>query len=258
MPVGRERELAAATAALRAAGCVAAEEEATELVELAAGDLERLRLLLERRCAGEPFAWLVGSVRFCSETVLVHPGVYVPRWQSEPLARRAVQCLPEDGVAIDLCAGSGAIAKVLATARPRARVVACELDERAAACATANGVEVYCGDLFAPLPDGLERRVDVVVGVVPYVPSPALALLPRDTLAFESPLSYDGGPEGTDVLRRVVLGSPRFLRPGGTLLLELGGDQAAVLEGDLACQGFVDVTVLLDEDDDARGVEAIF
>jgi len=245
-------------ALLASAGFVAAGEEAAELVTCAAGDGDQLKRLVARRLAGEPLAWITGRVSFCGVDILVHPGVYVPRWQSEPLARRAVQCLPEDGVAIDLCAGSGAIAKVLATARPRARVVACELDERAAACATANGVEVYCGDLFAPLPDGLERRVDVVVGVVPYVPSPALALLPRDTLAFESPLSYDGGPEGTDVLRRVVLGSPRFLRPGGTLLLELGGDQAAVLEGDLACQGFVDVTVLLDEDDDARGVEAIF
>jgi release factor glutamine methyltransferase len=177
--------------------------------------------------------------------IRVDPGVYVPRRQSEPLARRSVERLPEAGTAIDLCTGSGAIAKTLIANRPGARVVASDIDERAVACAAANGVEVYLGDLFAPLPSTLEGRVDVVVGVAPYVPTPALQLLPSDTFAFESPLSYDGGPDGTGILRR-----------GGALLLELGGDQADALGDDLAPLGYVDVIVLTDEDGDARGIEA--
>src|SRR6202011_4369062 len=106
------------------------------------------------------------------------------------------------------------------------------------------GVEVYRGDLFAPLPSSLEGRVDVVVGVVPYVPTPALPLLQRDTFAFESRLAYDGGPDGTEILRRVLRDSPRFLRQGGALLLELGGEQADTLRDDLARLGYVDVSVL--------------
>jgi release factor glutamine methyltransferase len=140
--------------------------------------------------------------------------------------------------------------------RPRARVVACDLDERAVACAAANGVEVYRGDLFAPLPDRLEGRVDVVVGVVPYVPTSALPQLQRDTFTFESPLSYDGGPDGTEILRRVLRDSPRFLRRGGALLLELGGEQAERLREDLARLGYIDVHALRDEEGDLRGVEA--
>ena len=120
-------------------------------------------------------------------------------------------------------------------------MVGCDLDERAVACATANGVEAYRGDLFAPLPRALEGGVDVVVGVVPYVPTPDLPLLQRDTLAFESPLSYDGGRDGTEILRRVLADSPRFLRRGGALLLELGGDEAEALRGDLARLGYRDV-----------------
>ena len=140
--------------------------------------------------------------------------------------------------------------------RPGARVVASDLDERAVTCAAANGVEVYRGDLFAPLPRMLEGQVDVVVGVVPYVPTPALPLLQRDTFAFESPLSYDGGRDGTEILRRVLADSPRFLRRGGGLLLELGGRQADALADDLAALGYVDVSVLTDEDGDVRGIEA--
>ncbi len=173
-------------------------EEADELLARAAGDAELLDWLVERRLTGEPLAWITGSVSFYGLPIHVDPGVYVPRRQSEPLARRAVERLPATGIAIDVCTGAGAIAKTLTVHRPAARVVASDIDERAVACAAANGVEVYCGDLFVPLPRALEGRVDVVVGVVPYVPTPDLRLLQRDTFTFESPLSYDGGRDGTD------------------------------------------------------------
>jgi release factor glutamine methyltransferase len=246
----------ALAALLSGAGFVAAEEEADELLARAAGDAELLESLVGRRLTGEPLAWITGRVSFCGLEIRVDPGVYVPRRQSEPLARRAVERLPSRGAAVDLCTGSGAIAKTLMANRPGARVVASDIDEGAVACAAANGVGVYLGDLFAPLPRTLEGRVDVVLGVVPYVPTPALPLLPRDTFAFESQLSYDGGREGTGVLRRVLTDSPRFLRPGGSLLLELGGEQADALGDDLARLGYVGVAVLTDEDDDVRGIEA--
>src|SRR5439155_3749181 len=107
-----------------------------------------------------------------------------------------------------------------------------------------------------PVPRELEGCVDVVTAVVPYVPDGDLRLLQRDTFTFESALAYAGGADGTDVLRRVVAGAPRFLRRGGALLLELGGDEARRLEPDLARAGYGDVEVLLDEDGDLRGIEA--
>jgi release factor glutamine methyltransferase len=250
------QDRSALAALLSGAGFVAAQDEADELLARAGGDVELLNSLVGRRLTGEPLAWITGSVSFCGLEIRVDPGVYVPREQSEALARRAVERLPADGAAIDLCTGAGALARTLIAGRPGARVVASDLDERAVACATANGVEAYRGDLFAPLPGALRGGVDVVVGVVPYVPTPELALLQRDTLAFESPLSYDGGPDGTAILRRVVTESPRFLRRGGALLLELGGEQAGALGADLARLGYVDVGVLLDEDGDVRGIEA--
>ena len=96
----------------------------------------------------------------------------------------------------------------------------------------------------------------MVVAVVPYVPTPELPLLQRDTFSFESPLAYDGGADGTDVLRQVLRESTGFLRPGGALLLELGGKQADLLRGDLAGLGFVNVKILVDDEGDARGLEA--
>src|SRR5712691_2694366 len=251
-----QRDIKELAEQLSRAGFIAAEEEAHELVARAAGDSELLDPLVARRLTGEPLAWIIGKVSFCGIETRIDPGVYVPRWQSQPLARRAADRLPAGGVAIDLCTGSGALARTLMANRPGAHVVASDIDERAVACAAANGVAVYRGDLFGPLPRTLEGRVDVVVGVVPYVPTPSLPLLQRDTFAFESTLSYDGGLDGTDVLRRVLQESPRFLRRGGALLLELGGEQANALRDDLARLAFVDVGLLLDEDGDVRGIEA--
>jgi release factor glutamine methyltransferase len=247
-------DLVALTTLLENAGFVAADDEAEELLEAADGDPARLDALVARRLTGEPLAWITGTVSFCGVTVRVAPGVYVPRWQTELLAQRAVARLPDDGIAIDLCTGAGAIAAALAAHRPGARVVATDLDEQAVACARSKGVEAYAGDLFAPVPPSLAGTVAVVVAVVPYVPTPELPLLQRDTFTFETPLSYDGGPDGMALLRRVVAESPRFLRPGGALLLELGGEQAEALRPDLDAHGFREVRVILDEDGDVRGI----
>lgn len=253
MPAANDLEAIAAL--LADGGFVAPRAEARELLARAGGDPELAGALVARRLTGEPLAWITGTASFCGLEIHVDPGVYVPRRQSEPLARRAGGHLPANGTAIDLCTGSGAIARTLATRRPGARVVASDLDARAVACAEANDVEVYRGDLFEPLPRALEGSVDVIVAVVPYVPSSELAVLQRDTLAFESPLSYDGGRDGTDILRRVLATSPRFLRPGGALLLELGGEQADRLGDDIAHLGYGEPAVLVDEDGDARGIE---
>lgn len=241
-------------ARLAAAGCVAPEEEAAELLA-AATHPAHLDLLVARRTSGEPLAWVVGSVDFCGIRVTVPTGVYVPRWQTEPLARRAADLLPDDGVAVDLCTGAGAIACVLRGAHPSATVVATDIDPAAIACARENGVDARLGDLDQPLPAALLGTVDVLTSVVPYVPTDALAYLPRDVLAFEPRLALDGGPGGMRLLSSVVARSTRWLRPGGWLLLELGGDQATTVAGEMAVAGFVDITVLKDGDADPRWIE---
>jgi release factor glutamine methyltransferase len=254
---GRRRlDRGALTAALARAGFLAAADEADALLRRAAGDPALLAGLLHRRLDGEPLAWITGSVVFCGLRIDVDPGVYVPRPHTELLARRAARRLPAAGIAVDVCTGTGAVAKTLSAQRPRTRVLATDIDPRAVACATGNGVDAHRGDLFAPVPGALAGHVDVVTAVVPYVPTPELPLLQRDTFTFETPLAYDGGPDGTALLRRTIADGARFLRRGGALLLELGGDQAGAVADDLARAGYADVAVLADADGDVRGIEA--
>ncbi len=244
------------TEMLARAGCVAADEEAAELLAAADGERSTLLALVHRRLRGEPLAWVTGHATFGELVVAVAPWTYVPRWQSLELAARAAARLPERGRAIDLCTGSGVIAAALQLRRRSARVVGTDIDPGAVACARANGIEVRRGDLFDPVPSEFEGNTDVVVAVAPYVPTPALQYLPHDARWFEVPSHYHGGPDGTDVLRRVVAAAPRFLRPGGALLLELGGEQADVVGSQMRALGYGRIEVWADEDGDVRGIEA--
>jgi release factor glutamine methyltransferase len=231
---------------LAAAGCIAADEEAGMLREAAGGDARRLDAFVARRAAGEPVEWIVGWAPFCGLRVVVHPGVYVPSVQTEVLARRAAQLVRAGSVAVDLATGSGAVAMVLQAAGA-AEVVATELDPGAAACARSNGVDVFEGDLDDVLPSRFEGRVDVLTANVPYVPTGALRLLPKDVQDHEPRLALDGGPDGLDLVRRVLSIAPRWLRPGpGRVLIEIGPDQASA---------FPDLLHHRDEDGDVRAVE---
>jgi len=236
---------------LVAAGCVAAEEEADELLA-AAPDLATLDVWLRRREAGEPLAWITGALQFCDRTLHVDPGVYVPRIQSEELARRAGTLLPMHGRALDLCTGAGAIAVHLSTLVPTATVIGIDIDIRAVMCARRNGVRALVADLDGPL-----RRVrewDLVTAVAPYVPTGELRLLPADVRRYEPRAALDGGEDGLDLVRRIVAGAGRLLRPGGWLLVELGGTQDNALTQVLAASGFGRTDPWWDEHRDLRGL----
>jgi release factor glutamine methyltransferase len=271
--------LAEANARLAAAGCVSAEAEARWLLEEALGAAsgalpgrrhhqlppaaaERLERMLARRVAGEPLQYVIGWAPFGPLRLRVGPGVFVPRPETELVAERAAGHLaaaPEPRLAVDLCTGCGAIACFLAGEVPGARVLATEVDPVALAWAARNfrgrQVELLAGDLDQPLPRDLEGRVDVLVANVPYVPAAAIPLLPHDVREHEPRLALDGGPDGLDVLRRVVDAAPRWLAPGGWLVCEIGDDQGEPAAALLAGAGLVEVAVRRDLTDRNRMVE---
>jgi release factor glutamine methyltransferase len=238
---------------LRAAGCVDAEAEADELMAVAPHPGE-LQAWIDRRARGEPLAWITGVTRFCGRAVAIDPGVYVPRVQTEELARRASELLSATaGRAADLCTGSGAVALHLLAEVPTANVVGVELDPRAARSARRNGVRTVLGDL-----DGSLRPVafDVVTAVAPYVPTDEIRLLPADVQRYEPRTALDGGEDGLDVVRRVVAAAARLLLPGGWLVTEVGGEQNRALAPTLLAAGFEPATPWFDEGGDLRGLVA--
>jgi len=213
------------------------------------GEADRL---LARRCAREPLQHLTGRAPFRRIELLVGPGVFVPRPETEVLVEAAVSELvgAHDGPAlvVDLCTGSAAVALAVADEAPQVQVVALEREPAAldwarrnlAAQAAGGGVELRGGDVVgATEADGvladLAGLVDVVVANPPYIPDDAV---PREVeVARHDPVAalYGGGADGLDVPRAVVLAAAALLRPGGLFLMEHGEQQGpstrALLDG---------------------------
>ncbi|MBT2391730.1 putative protein N(5)-glutamine methyltransferase [Streptomyces maoxianensis] len=214
---------------LRAAGCVFAEDEARLLLSTALTPSE-LAAMVDRRVAGLPLEHVLGWAEFCGLRVVLEPEVFVPRRRTEFLVAQAVGLAGPGAVVVDLCCGSGAVGVALAAALQEAQLYAADVDPAAVRCARRNvgavGGQVYEGDLFAPLPAALRGRVDVLAANVPYVPTEEVELLPPEAREFEPRVALDGGADGLDVLRRVAGEAPRWLAPGGCLLVETSERQA--------------------------------
>ncbi|MFV8183024.1 putative protein N(5)-glutamine methyltransferase [Streptomyces sp. AF1B] len=213
-------------AALRAAGCVFAEDEA-ELILDAARTPEELAALVDRRAAGVPLEIVVGWAEFRGLRITVEPGVFVPRRRTEFLVEQALAQVPDASVVVDLCCGSGAVGAALARALGPVELHAADLDPAAVRCARRNiDGHVHQGDLFDALPDDLRGRIDILAANVPYVPTDQVDLLPAEARDHEPLSALDGGPDGLDTLRRVAAEAPQWLAPGGCVLVETSERQA--------------------------------
>lgn len=216
-------------AALRAAGCVFAEDEARLLVAAARtpGELARL---VGQRASGTPLEQLLGWAEFCGLRIAVRPGVFVPRRRTELLAAQGIAVAGTGAVVVDLCCGSGAVGAAVAASVPGAEVHAVDIDPAAVSCARGNlsgpRTHVHEGDLYDPLPPVLRGRVDVLLANAPYVPSDAIAHMPPEARDHEPRVALDGGADGLDVQRRVVAAAREWLAPGGQLLIETSREQA--------------------------------
>jgi release factor glutamine methyltransferase len=237
---------------IRAAGCVFAEDEA-ELLAGAAGSGDELEALVARREDGEPLELLLGWVEFCGLRLAVAPGVFVPRQRTTLLVEEVVALVAPDDVVVDLGCGTGAIAAAVLARAPGVEVYAVDVDPDAVACARRNlpADRVLQGDLYAALPGSLRGRVDVVVANAPYVPTAAIALMPREARDHEHRVALDGGPDGLGVQRRVIDSASAWLRPGGHVLVETGRSQLDATATAFRAAG---MAVAIRSDDESGGV----
>jgi release factor glutamine methyltransferase len=255
MPVSSSRSVV--VSALRSAGCVFAEDEASLLIS-AAQTPAALAAMVDRRVAGQPVEHVLGWAEFCGLRIAVDPGVFVPRRRTEFLVGQAAALASTAGgassrprtVVVDLCCGSGAVGAALVAALDRVELYAVDIDPIAVRCARGNlgaVAHVYEGDLDEPLPITLHGRVDVLVANAPYVPTDAMALLPPEARLHEPRVALDGGVDGLDTVRRVFAAAPRWLAPGGHLLVETSGRQASTLVASAASAGLIPHVARCDE-----------
>ncbi|MBR8222559.1 peptide chain release factor N(5)-glutamine methyltransferase [Burkholderia ambifaria] len=219
--------------------------------------IERYRALEARRVAGEPVAQLVGMREFFGRPFDVTPDVLIPRPETELLVEAALDAI--DGrphpVVLDLGTGSGAIAVSIAAERPDARVWALDRSPAALDVARRNADKLLDArrpggplhwlqsDWYAALDPAL--AFDTIVSNPPYIAQhdPHLA---QGDLRFEPRGALTDDADGLSAIRTIVAGAGAFLKPGGTLWIEHGYDQAEAVRALLVSRGFVAVESLAD------------
>jgi release factor glutamine methyltransferase len=193
-------------------------------------DEVELRLLVDRRLAGEPLQYLEGSAAFGPFDLVVDSRVLVPRPETEGLWEIARGLVDDPKLIVDLCTGSGALAIALQSSFPSARVIGTDLSEPAIELARINGaalapsVEWFHGDLFDALDAELTGRVDLLVSNPPYVAASEWLRLPAD-VRHEPHMALVAGPTGLEVLRRIATESSAWLNRGAAVVCEIGEDQ---------------------------------
>jgi len=210
-------------------------------------DWAKLKELLERRRQGECIAYIQGHREFRGMEFSVNHSVLVPRPDTETLVEAALEYI--DGMAkeeklpisfLDLCTGCGALAVSLKNERPFLSVTASDISKEALEIADLNmkrllGKELAQGrgdeikmihsDLFEKIKD----KFDIIVSNPPYVPSGEMVSLAPEVLK-EPALALDGGEDGLDLIRKIILKAPEHLEPGGALLLEAGPGQMPTIK----------------------------
>jgi release factor glutamine methyltransferase len=200
----------------------------------------RFRALLERRLTGEPAAYLMGEREFYGRPFLVDSRVLIPRPETEHVVEEALAAsLPERPWILDVGTGSGCLAVTLALEIPGSCVVATDLSPGALALAAKNArrlgarISLLATDLTA----GLDlARFDLVVSNPPYIDLADAPLLSPEVCYFEPALALFAPGSGDSVLAR-LFAQCTALRPGVSLVVEIGYGQLDVARGHAASSG---------------------
>jgi release factor glutamine methyltransferase len=269
-----------AITAIAAAGCETPRLDAELLVAHALG-VPRERLLLDAARPGsgagltvagpavraiqgavrrraverEPVAYITGTRAFRGLTLAVDRRVLIPRPETELLVELALARLPRGARVLDVGTGSGAVALALADERPDLIVAGSDVSEDALAVARANAerlgldaVEWLSADLLAGVPDEL----DAVLSNPPYVCDAERAALAPEIVRHEPPGALFAGPDGLDVVRKLV--SQTATRARARLLaIEIGSGQAAAVIDLMRAAGFADARA----ERDLAGIERV-
>ena len=202
------------------------------------------RELIKRRVDGWPVAYLTGTKEFYGLAFEVSPVVLVPRGDTETLVLEALRLLkPLAAPAVlDLGTGSGCIAVSIAQQHKTALVTAVDVSPDALEVAGRNAarhkvedrVKLVPGDLFGPVAAG--AAFDLVVSNPPYVTPSEMAGLDPSVRDHEPRLALDGGPDGLAFYRRIAAAVGAYLKPGGSVLVEIGSTQEEAVRALLAAQ----------------------
>lgn len=194
--------------------------------------------LIDRRAAGEPLQYIVGTQAFFGLDFEVTPAVLIPRPETELIVEETLRLAEDlsDPVILDVCTGSGCIAVTLARELENAHVFATDISSEAIAVAKRNAIRngvdeqvefVEC-DLFSGLPAHL--KADFILSNPPYIAPEEIETLQREVRDWEPRIALTDDADGLQFYRRLLVESPSYLKPNGHLIFEMGYQQSETIK----------------------------
>jgi release factor glutamine methyltransferase len=233
-------------------------------------ELSVLRNLLKARATRKPIQYILGKTEFFSLPFLISESVFIPRPETEILVQEVVNSLKgvsgeEEIVVFDVGTGCGCIAVSVAHSIENCRVYASDISSEAVSLARRNAekngvaerVILLQGDVFEPFLECGAPKADVMVSNPPYVAEEDWDSLPEEVRCFEPRDSLVAGRGGLDLLRKLTSSAELFLKPGGSIFLEIGeGQKDAVVRSFEAREKFMDIRTRQDYNRIERVVSA--
>lgn len=211
-------------------------------------DAERapLRALVRERALGRPLDHLLGSADFFGRPFRSDARALIPRPETEQLIELILARKPFRRI-LDIGTGSGVIAITLALELPGSEVTALDLHAEALSLARENAEKLSASIAFeqADLLPSSGESFDLIVANLPYIPAGDIPTLQREVL-HDPVTALDGGPDGLDLIRRLITAAPSRLQPGGLLALEIGHDQSPAVRTLLQDNNYRDILLLQD------------
>jgi release factor glutamine methyltransferase len=223
---------------------------------LAAAEIARIEDLATRRLRREPVARITGTREFWGLPFAITPDVLVPRPDTETVVEQALAVVDETARAhrlriADLGTGSGAILIALLRELPHAVGIGTDRHDAALAvardnartCGVLSRAAFACCDFAAAL---ASSQCDIVVTNPPYIRTGDIDALEPEVRVFDPPAALDGGADGLSAYRAIATQAARILRPGGTLVAEIGHGQGPAVTALFAAAGLAIMAVVPD------------
>ena len=201
--------------------------------------------LLTRRLTREPLPYILGCREFYGMSLVVKPGVFIPRPETEILVDEAIRLAkqmprPPQLRIVEVGTGCGAIAVALASHLDNAVIQATDISRQALTTAQANaerhGLQNRIEFMHCDLLSCLLGPIDMLVANLPYVSSAAISSLEPEISVFEPREALDGGDDGLHLIRRLLEEARRVLEGKGVILLEMDPHQMGAVE--MAARGY--------------------
>jgi release factor glutamine methyltransferase len=211
-------------------------------------ELASYRELIRRRATREPTQYITGKQEFWSLEFEVTPDVLIPRPETESLVEEALKLVRGSSKCVlDLGTGSGAIAIALAHECPAIQVIATDRSFKALLVARRNAschhleerIAFVAADLFGCFraPGG---PFDTIISNPPYISEKEFPYLAPEIVRYEPNAALLAGPRGLSLIRRIIEEAPVYLKPEGSLLMEIGAGQAEILRTELSQDALID------------------